>query len=291
MYLQNIINLFIIFSLGGLISLPFHAPLPALAQQRGGVHATVGAGDCVKCHEGIVLTLQRKGQAHQQLCLDCHQGHPPADMEVVPTCGRCHQEGPHAALSGCLQCHTDPHQPLEISYGRDLSAPCLSCHAEQSEQLLAHPSIHSRLACTACHTFHGQIQPCGNCHLPHADTMGRDSCRGCHKAHMPLVVIYGDGIASEECGSCHQEAYATMAASWSKHRNVPCVQCHAGRHAAIPRCQDCHGATPHPREIQDRFRQCGDCHGVAHELWASKASKNKFAENYEEPVCTLTARQ
>ncbi|MEW6290921.1 MAG: cytochrome c3 family protein [Thermodesulfobacteriota bacterium] len=277
MNLKNIINLFIIFGICGFIIVQFSRPVAAQGQHNAAVQATVSAGDCVKCHDGIVLTLQRKGEAHRPLCMDCHQGHPPADMEIVPSCGRCHRDGPHFALPGCIECHLDPHQPLEISFRRDITAPCLTCHTKQSEQLLANPSIHSKLACSACHTFHGQIQPCQNCHLPHADTMGRDSCRGCHQAHMPLVVAYGENIVSEDCGSCHKGAYQTMAATWSKHREVPCAQCHAGRHAMIPRCQDCHGV-PHPREILGQFKECGDCHGVAHELWATKASKNKFAK-------------
>lgn len=277
MNLKNITNLFIIYCVCGFIFMQFLSSGAARAQQGGTFRATVGAGDCVKCHEDIVLTLQRKGEAHQQLCLDCHQGHPPADMEIVPSCSRCHREGPHFTLPGCLTCHTDPHQPLEISFSRDITTPCLACHAGQSEQLLANPSMHSKLACSACHTFHGQIQPCQNCHLPHADTMGRDSCQGCHQAHMPLVVTYGGNIVSEYCGSCHQDVYEAMAATWSRHRKVPCVQCHAERHAAIPRCQDCHGV-PHPREIWGKFKECGDCHGTAHELWATRASKNKFAK-------------
>lgn len=277
MNLKNITNLFIIYCVSGFIFMQFLPSGAARAQQGETFRATVGAGDCVKCHEEIVLTLQRKGEAHRQLCLDCHQGHPPADMEIVPSCSRCHQDGPHFTLPGCLTCHTDPHQPLEISFSRDITGPCLDCHAEQSEQLLANPSIHSKLACSACHTFHGQIQPCQNCHLPHADTMGGDSCKGCHRAHMPLVVTYGGNIVSEYCGSCHQDVYEVMAATWSKHRKVPCVQCHVERHAAIPRCQDCHGV-PHPREIWGKFKECGDCHGVAHELWATKASRNKFAK-------------
>jgi len=277
MNLKNITNLFIISCLCGFILVQFSQPAAARAEQRGTVRSAVRAGDCVKCHEGVVLTLQRKGMAHQQLCLDCHQGHPPADMEIVPSCSRCHQDGDHFALSACINCHIDPHQPLEINFTRDITAPCLTCHKEQSEQLLANPSIHSKLACSACHTFHGQIQPCQNCHQPHSDTMGHESCRGCHKAHMPLVVTYGENIVSEDCGSCHEDVYETMAATWSRHRQVPCAQCHAGRHGMIPRCQDCHGV-PHPEEIWVKFKQCRDCHGVAHELWATRASTNKFAK-------------
>ncbi|MBI5559123.1 MAG: cytochrome C [Deltaproteobacteria bacterium] len=239
------------------------------------VKAKVLAEDCGKCHEGIVLALESKGKAHQTLCLDCHKGHPPADMEIVPSCGRCHRDEPHFQLPGCITCHTDPHKPLEISFTRDITAPCLTCHEEQSEQLRDNPSIHSKFACTACHWFHGQIQPCQNCHLPHSDTMGADSCRTCHRAHMPLIVTYGDNTPSEDCGSCHTHIYATMAATWAKHRKVPCVACHAGRHGTIPLCQDCHGV-PHPDKIWAKFKECSECHVVAHDLWATKSSTSKY---------------
>lgn len=237
--------------------------------------ATVTADDCRKCHEEIVLTLQRKGKAHSQLCMDCHLGHPPADMEIIPLCSRCHQGKDHFELDKCLSCHTDPHRPLDIYLTKKITGPCLSCHTEQDKQLRENPSVHSLLQCTACHYYHGQIQPCQNCHLPHSDTMGQESCLSCHRAHMPLVVTYGENIVSEDCGSCHEKIYATIAVTWSKHRNVPCVKCHAGRHGMIPECQSCHGV-PHPEDIWGKFDQCNDCHDVAHDLWASEASTNKF---------------
>lgn len=278
MNLQNISSLLISFGICGFMLGQFLLPGQARGQGSETVHARVRAEDCAKCHEAIVLTLQLKGKAHQPLCMECHQGHPPADMEVVPSCGRCHRDEDHFALPGCVSCHTDPHQPLEISFTRDLTAPCLTCHTRQEEQLRANPSVHSRLACSACHTFHGQIQPCQNCHLPHSDTMVAGSCGGCHQAHMPLVVSYGENVVSEDCGSCHQEVYQTLATTWSKHRSVPCVRCHAGRHGMIPDCRDCHGV-PHPPEIWDKFKECRDCHAAAHDLWATEASKSKFVRD------------
>ena len=246
-------------------------PLP----RKSEVRAKVTAGDCRKCHQDVVQTLQRKGEAHTELCLDCHRGHPPADMEIIPACSDCHQGETHFSLAGCITCHQDPHNPLEIHLTRDITEPCLTCHEEQVEQLREHPSIHTKFQCTACHWYHGQIQPCQNCHLPHSDTMGAESCRTCHRAHMPLVVNYGETIPSEDCGSCHTKIYETMADTWSKHRNVACVTCHAGRHGMIPKCLDCHGE-PHPDEIWEKFEKCVDCHDVAHDLWATKASTNKF---------------
>ncbi|MCB2183407.1 MAG: hypothetical protein KQH63_15340 [Desulfobulbaceae bacterium] len=272
---QTIISLLFVFCL--IASGGFY-PLQAAEFQTAEavtVQSTVTEEDCRKCHENIVLILERKGEAHKQLCMQCHQGHPPADMEIVPACSRCHQGEEHFSLQGCINCHADPHKPLEIHLTKKITAPCLTCHSEQAEQLKANPSIHSLLQCTACHYYHGQIQPCRNCHLPHSDTMGQESCLFCHKAHMPLAVTYGEDIPSDYCGSCHEEVYATIAVTWSKHRNVKCVRCHAGSHGKIPQCQDCHGI-PHPEDIWGKFDQCNDCHDIAHDLWASEASTNRF---------------
>lgn len=276
MELKNNFYYMIAICLGLLLQGRISVASPSDASPRQeGVRAKVTAGDCRKCHQEIVITLERKGEAHAKLCLDCHKGHPPADMEIVPVCADCHQGEPHFALQGCLACHQDPHTPLEIHLTRDITKPCLTCHDEQMEQLTANPSIHTKFQCTACHWYHGQIQPCGNCHLPHSDTMGNESCRRCHKAHMPRVVTYGETTPSEDCGSCHTKIYESLAETWGKHRNVPCVQCHAGRHGMIPKCQDCH-PDPHADEIWAKFEKCVDCHVVAHDLWATKASTNKF---------------
>jgi len=97
--------------------------------------ATVTEQDCLKCHEAIVMTLGRKGKAHKTICLDCHVGHPPADIEIIPKCSRCHTGRPHFEITGCTTCHSNPHTPMEISYTKEVTTPCLSCHTTQNEQL------------------------------------------------------------------------------------------------------------------------------------------------------------
>ena len=106
--------------------------------------------------------------------------------------------------------------------------------------------------------------------------MGKDSCRKCHMAHRPLVVTYGDDIASEDCGSCHTEVYTIMAGNKTKHRNVTCGACHYERHGMIPACQKCHGKWPHPQEILGKFSNCRECHGLAHDLMATDYNVNIF---------------
>lgn len=267
-----------ILLLVAIVLLPFVQEAGAQQEQTGRpVQATVTVDDCLKCHEDIPRALQKKGMAHQTLCLDCHRGHPPADMEIIPSCSRCHQGASHFALDGCMECHTDPHTPLEIRLTHKITAPCLTCHSSQIEQLRAHPSIHSKLACTACHNYHGQIQPCQNCHLPHSDNMGLESCGACHKAHMPLVVAYGQDVAPEYCGSCHDAVYQTLTNNLTKHRMVSCALCHTENHGMIPACENCHGRQ-HPEEILAKFDKCRDCHGHAHDLNPTGYIKNVFVK-------------
>lgn len=239
------------------------------------VRSTVSGDDCRKCHEEIVRRLGAKGKAHTPLCLDCHQGHPPADLDIVPSCAACHEGEEHFTIGGCLSCHVDPHAPLEISLTKKITGPCLSCHSVQNEQLQRNPSIHTLLACTACHYYHGHIQPCGNCHMPHSDSMDEPSCHKCHKAHKPLDVNYGRDVSSEECGSCHTGVYADLARTTAKHRRVACIECHPGRHRRINRCEDCHGR-PHAEAILRRFSGCGECHGTAHDLQVTAEATNPF---------------
>ena len=242
------------------------------------VKSAVHENDCRKCHGQIVYTIRIKGEAHRDLCQQCHQGHPPKDLRIIPDCRSCHKDDrEHFKLEDCMSCHVDPHAPLEIRMSHDLTLPCLSCHEKQMEQLQSYPSTHSILACTACHNYHGQIQPCGNCHLPHSDTMTEESCTVCHQAHMPLEVSYGKNILSEECGSCHTDVYAKMVSNTSKHRTVSCIACHADIHGAIPECEKCHGQ-PHIQQLHSRFPRCGECHGFAHDLEATELSTSIFVK-------------
>jgi hypothetical protein len=247
-----------------------------LYQGNNKLHSTVAADDCGKCHDEVVVTLDRYGKAHTSLCLDCHQGHPPADMEIIPKCSNCHTGQAHFEVGGCLDCHADPHKPLDINFERDVTQPCISCHVSQLEQLRDFPSIHTQFACSACHWFHGQIQPCQNCHLPHSDSMGDKSCVECHQAHKPLEVKYPvDAVVSEDCGSCHTTVYEMLADNWSKHRQVGCIACHVNRHGMIPKCRMCH-EQPHPIEIHEKVPVCGDCHGIAHDLIGTEAGMSVF---------------
>lgn len=223
--------------------------------------------DCAKCHEAAPKAIESAGGKHKTevTCIECHQGHPPTNTDIIPQCSMCHSGEKHFQLEGCLNCHKNPHTPLDITMADNLTDPCLTCHTEQIEQLKQNPSKHTEQFCTTCHTAHGEIPNCTNCHTPHAEDMVQSDCLTCHKAHMPLQVIYPDDTPSKLCASCHDTAYSLLMASPAKHKDVACVDCHKAQHKMIPKCQDCHGI-PHPDDMMKKFPTCGDCHGIAHDV-------------------------
>jgi hypothetical protein len=82
---------------------------------------------------------------------------------------------------------------------------------------------------------------------------------------MPKVVTYAADIQSKYCSSCHKKVYDILIAGGSRHKTFTCAFCHRERHKMIPDCRDCHGS-PHPAGMMTKFRKCGECHNVAHDL-------------------------
>ncbi len=238
------------------------APVPAAAQAP-----TLAITDCIKCHAQAPKDIDERGGKHKTevSCIDCHAGHPPNVAEIIPQCKQCHSGKSHYELEGCLQCHSNPHAPLELSLAKKLTAPCLTCHEEQKVQLNKFKSFHSSMDCTDCHSKHGAVPACMSCHEGHTPDMVQAECSNCHKAHMPLEVKYGKELASKQCSGCHQDAYSQLAANKTKHHDVSCVTCHQEKHGTIPRCEDCHGV-PHAPGIIAKFPKCGGCHSTAHDL-------------------------
>lgn len=223
--------------------------------------------DCVKCHAKAPADVAANGAAHKTAvkCQDCHNGHPPTVKNIIPLCSQCHKGKPHYGLKGCNACHSNPHTPLIIKMGRNITDPCLTCHTEQIKKLKDNKSKHTALACTFCHDTHGKIPPCVQCHKPHTKEMTQADCKKCHQAHMPTAVTYNDQIPSKDCAACHKAAFDLLAASPTKHKSLSCVACHQAKHKMIPQCQSCHGA-PHPAAMLSKFPKCSYCHSIAHDL-------------------------
>ncbi len=240
----------------------------------------VTSEDCVKCHSEQIADVSAAGGKHKGVgCSGCHVGHPPAVEKPIPKCSQCHKGNSHFGLSGCLNCHRNPHTPLNISFSGNITDACLTCHTLQIAQLRKNKSKHSPLYCSRCHSVHRKLPQCTQCHKPHFAEMAAADCRNCHKPHMPKVVTYDDSIQSKDCGSCHKKAFDLLRAGGSKHSTFSCVFCHKEKHKMIPDCRDCHGS-PHPDAMMSRFPKCGECHNVAHNLnnWpAAKKGEKKDA--------------
>jgi hypothetical protein len=246
-------------------SAPAAAAQPAKATPAGPAALTDAV--CGNCHPVQPQTIAAKGGKHKTEvgCQDCHVEHPPLGANAIPACSMCHSGEPHFELEGCSSCHTDAHAPLDIKFEGNVTGACLTCHPQQGQEVQAHPSAHTDLACNDCHSAHKLIPNCMECHEKHTQDMDFAACKTCHPVHMPTVVTYPDDIPSHYCGACHEQAASLLQANKSKHHELSCAYCHKHEHKNIPPCQTCHGV-PHPARMMQQFPACGDCHGIAHDL-------------------------
>jgi hypothetical protein len=222
--------------------------------------------DCVKCHATQVKDIATAGRKHRSVpCTGCHVGHPPEVQKPIAPCNKCHVKTrkAHFEIGGCLNCHTNPHTPLNITFRG--KADCLYCHAFQSEQLMAGKSKHSALDCAVCHDVHRKLPQCTQCHNLHSPELAASDCKKCHKPHAPTQVAYADDIPSKDCGMCHSDVLKTLASSNAKHKTFTCAFCHKEKHKMVPTCQSCHGS-PHSAGIMRKFSKCSSCHNLAHAL-------------------------
>jgi len=229
--------------------------------------ATLSNDDCAKCHNKPPADIAADGRKHKTEigCQDCHNGHPPVTRKIIPLCSQCHEGKPHFKLAGCISCHSNPHTPLNITFGNNVTDACLTCHAGQIVKLRDNKSKHTALNCSFCHNRHGKIPDCTQCHKAHAAEQTVADCKKCHQAHMPKNVAYGDKTPSKDCAACHKKAFDLLAASKFKHSKLACVACHQAKHKMVPQCQTCHG-NRHPAAMLAKFPKCGFCHNIAHDL-------------------------
>ncbi len=140
--------------------------------------------ECRICHSKVAREMKKYPSAHsEQDCSSCHsQKH-----GRKPDCSECHEShSPMVAMNtqDCLACHP-VHTPLQITYSADVknNAICAGCHEKPFDQLKAHKTKHSKLACAKCHPKHKQILSCQTCHgKPHNAVILKKfpKCGDCH---------------------------------------------------------------------------------------------------------------
>ncbi|MBE2888102.1 cytochrome C [Geobacter anodireducens] len=144
---------------------------------------------CAVCHAGPPAELKQYPSKHTSLaCAACHTGH-----GVIPSCNMCHK--PHyegQEFKTCAsECHP-VHKPKQVTYAKDVGArTCGACHGKVYAAWTGTPSRHGTVNCAVCHSRHGYIPQCGECHgLPHSKQLHDrfPKCLTCHQdAHNPPV--------------------------------------------------------------------------------------------------------
>lgn len=157
--------------------------------------ASVGAEDCVTCHEketpGAVTDWKLSQHFEEEvMCSDCHgDGHSSAtDVEKVltvtpATCAQCHRKpfnqykrGKHALAWAALKSMPTTHfKPMELIDGQK---GCGGCHKiglkseEAITRMKANGSTFGHAACDSCHTRHTfsvrearEPEACASCHM------------------------------------------------------------------------------------------------------------------------------
>ncbi|HIC91749.1 MAG TPA: hypothetical protein EYP21_06775 [Syntrophaceae bacterium] len=228
--------------------------------------------ECGRCHITFYNIIKTEGTKHQIDCTRCHtQFHVyrPGKVQyedILPKCETCHGQIHGAALAGCSNCHIEAHAPLKIPASPKLEEGCSVCHLEVDKDIKTHISAHTDLDCSSCHhTKHGYIPECMECHEPHTEGMTQADCLSCHPPHTPLKIVCPDETTQETCAACHKKAYDVLKESATKHTELLCTKCHPGQHRTILKCEACHGK-PHGVAMLKKFKTCGECHGVAHNL-------------------------
>ena len=138
---------------------------------------------CAVCHKSEGEEFAKYPSMHntELNCQGCH-----ADVHgTIPSCLDCHD--PHVAgqvYQDCLECHS-PHSAANIKQYPE-SVPnvfCSACHEGPYENLQNNVTKHSSLQCATCHTSHGKIPACQDCHgEPHGAELHKrfTNCLDCH---------------------------------------------------------------------------------------------------------------
>lgn len=207
---------------------------------------------CTSCHSAHAITALSNGKKYtteKQHCLGCHSQNLNMKVksgETVPlTVDESHlANSVHAKLS-CFDCHfgfsTTQHPKREFkdkrSFSITQSEACRRCHFDKYTKTIE--SIH--------YTLLSQ----GNLKAP--------VCTDCHGAHRIAAARVDRSAGVQSCGKCHQEIFATYAAS------VHGSALMNANNKDVPVCVDCHTAhtiedatTMHYRDKVPEM--CGKCH-------------------------------
>ncbi|HPC84127.1 MAG TPA: cytochrome c3 family protein [Thermoanaerobaculaceae bacterium] len=226
---------------------------------------------CASCHSGgaqhaeasgdKALIGKPKGADGARLCLGCHGGKSPNDIEpkgVHATrgvhCEACHSMHPSKVMA----------ESLLVSPGSSL---CVSCH----------PDVAGSFRKPYTHPMHKSVDgsgkagmQCASCHNPHGrggeqglvrSAAGEVACLGCHTDKRGPFVFSHPALETRGCLGCHEPHGSANPMMLTRSRVAPlCLECHSPTSAATVGSQP-----PSFHDLRSpRYQNCTTCHTAVH---------------------------
>ncbi len=312
-------------------------------------HKTPAPVNCGPCHavqeQQFVDSLHGKALARGDKlaprCQSCHGAHDivavkdnasrVSPIKIPFVCGSCHSEGLPVQVQ--REIHQDHilenysesiHGEGLLKKGLNVTATCASCHS--AHQILPHTDPRSSIArrniVRSCLTCHAQIEQVHRKiikgELWEKQPEAIPVCVDCHQPHKARRVFYDQGVADNDCLTCHAKKDIVAAKdrrtlfvdgtehTTSAHAKVSCAQCHTEVSPSKVRacetitrkvdCASCHNqqGEQYQRGIHGQLSRkgnpdapvCTDCHGTH----AVQLKKNTVSPTYPTNVPVLCAR-
>ena len=275
--------------------------------------------DCGSCHgaEGEQYAKSRhgriagKGDSLAPHCVDCHGNHdivPITDrnsavypLKVPFVCGKCHSEGTPVQKNRNVDQHNIISNYTESIHGEALlkkglvvAANCASCHTAHS--ILPHTDPASSInrrniasTCTKCHAGIEQVhRKIIRGELWEKESHVLPACVDCHQPHKIRNVFYEQGMADNDCLTCH--AKQGLRAADGRLMTVNHAEVLSSRHAKIA-CSQCHSEVnvSHRRPCESIVNKvdCTKCHEEVGLQYSKSTHGQLFAKkDPNAPLCT-----
>ncbi len=198
---------------------------------------------------GSKSTLGVAGQ--NAYCIECHDSgigfawHGSAHDDDTVACNDCHNV------------HAERDPVLAVATQAEV---CFDCHQQQRTQAMkpfAHPVHDGKMACTSCHS-------------PHGDTPERLLARGtvngtCYDCHAEFrgPYLWEHAPVTEDCTNCHNPHGSTQPGMLSMRAPMLCQSCHSqAGHPSLP--QDARGLPGNVASDLLLGQSCLNCHDQVH---------------------------
>jgi DmsE family decaheme c-type cytochrome len=184
-------------------------------------------------------------------CMECH-----LDETGFAWHGSEHDDNTVA----CADCHTMHAERDPILATSTQAEVCFDCHQDKRTQSMkpyAHPVRHGKMACTDCHSPHGDSPE----QLLARSTVN-GTCYGCH-AEFRGPFLWEHAPATEDCGNCHEPHGSSQPGMLKMRAPFLCQSCHSqAGHPSVP--QDERGLPGNMPSALLLGQSCLNCHDQVH---------------------------